>query len=344
MPRRMGVSNPWTEYVQFIPTESSLPIFWSDEEKRCLWGTSLENHLAAKEKALEREFADFQSATENVESCRHWWSSEGDLLSIEDWKVVDAMYRSRAMDLSQHGGCLVPVMDIANHADSKASKAGYGVNESNRDAHLTLEEGESVNIGDEVTISYAGNRGASESIYSYGFIEPNSSNAISLWLAMDPPEDDPLAHAKIVALNLKAGFKISMQRIADVTEWIGGFVWAMCINEQDGLCIRVAQTVDGGKELEFIWKGQKIADQWELEAYLRCDWLKDLFMLRGFSVVQRRIGEEIDARQKLMLRPVEEKVPEGIDNGSHIWRLAESLRGLEMRLLQKAEHEFDGQV
>ena len=29
MPAKIGVANPWTEYVKFVPAETSLPTFWT---------------------------------------------------------------------------------------------------------------------------------------------------------------------------------------------------------------------------------------------------------------------------------------------------------------------------
>ena len=340
LPEKIGVTSPWSEYIKFIHAETSLPTFWAEAERECLWGTSLEQHLAAKLKALDREFADFRRATESIGWCRHWWDPETGCLSIDDWKTVDSIHRSRSMDFSQHGLCLVPVMDMANHDNLAAYKALYKIEPNTRDAQLTLEWRQSVEPGEEVTIMYGFERGAADSIFSYGFIEPGAQHAQSLYLAMDSPPDDPLAFAKMAALDLKPGLKVSMQQSADRATWVSGFVWAMCINEEDGLEIKAAQTVDGHRELEVLWKGSKIANQFELEVALKGAWLQDLFKLRAFSMVHARVEEEIGAREKLQERPEEEKIPDGVDKSSPVWKLAEELRDLEMALLRKAAVDF----
>lgn len=38
----VGVSNPWTEYVKFLPSFIPLPTMWTEEERVLLVGTSLE--------------------------------------------------------------------------------------------------------------------------------------------------------------------------------------------------------------------------------------------------------------------------------------------------------------
>ena len=340
MPDKIGVSNPWSEYIKFVPAETSLPTFWTDAERQCLWGTSLENHLAAKIKALDSEFADFRKATESIEWCRRWWDPDPGCLSVEDWKTVDSIHRSRSMDFSQYGLCLVPVMDMANHDSLFSYKALYTIDKSTRDAQLTLEFGQSIEPGDEVTIMYGFERGAADSIFSYGFIEPGLYNAISIFLAIEPPANDPLALAKMAALDLEPGIKVSMLQSANRATWISGFVWAMCLNEEDGLNIQVVQTVEGKRELELSWKGTKIMGQEDLEMRLKADRLYNLFLLRGYSMVHERVETEVEARTQLHFRPKQDKLPEGIDASSRVWQLAEDLRRLEGLLLQKAVHDF----
>ena len=340
MPSKIGVSNPWSEYVKFVATETSLPIFWTEAERQCLWGTSLENHVAAKLKALDREFADFRSATEDIDWCAPWWDPVSGIMTLEDWKTVDAIHRSRSMDFSQYGICLVPIMDMANHDKVTSYKATYTVQEHTHDARLALEWERAVKPGDEVTIMYGFERGAADSVFSYGFIEPGFKSAHSVFLGMDPPEDDPLARAKLAALALQPGIKISELHTTDKATWNSGFVWAMCVNEEDGLEIRVARTIDGEKELEVAWKGEEVRDQGGLERRVKSDKLCDLFMLRAFTMAHERIQAELDARETLVYRSMSEKLPPGMREDSRTWKLAEELRRLEKRLLRKALDNF----
>lgn len=39
---KVGVSNPWTEYVKMLPASIPVPTLWSEEERLMLVGTSLE--------------------------------------------------------------------------------------------------------------------------------------------------------------------------------------------------------------------------------------------------------------------------------------------------------------
>ena len=345
MPVKVGVSNAWTDYVKFIADEKSLPTFWTEPERQCLWGTSLESHVQAKLHALDREFTSFHEATQSIDWCQHWWDAESGCLSLEDWKVVDAMYRSRAMDFDEYGLSLVPVMDMANHNGLQAYKASYSIDKTTRSAVLALEYERSVKPGDEVTIMYGLYRSAADSLFSYGFTEQDAKNARSIFLSFAPPEDDPLAFAKIVAFDIKPGFKVYTQQTADMVAWSGDFIWAMCINEEDGLKIEVVKTTEGGEELKTTWKGKEIVDPCDLERHLQADYFWDLFQLRAYSIIQSRIEEEILKREQLAKRAEIDKIPKGTDPETSVpWKVATALREGELRLLRVAASQFQDKV
>ena len=341
IPVKIGVSTPWTQYVKFIPDERSLPTFWTQSESQCLWGTSLEYHLKAKLSRLDREFTHFRERTQSIGWCRHWWDTETGCLSIEDWKIADAMYRSRVMDFEEYGHCLVPVMDMANHNSALAYKASYMIDERTRNARLALEHERSVKVGDEITILYGEDRSAADSLFSYGFVEKGLKNVQSVFLGMVPPEDDPLAFAKMTALDIIPGIRVNIKKTPGEVEWSGPFVWAMCINEEDGLKLEVVKRTDGAEELRATWKDEEIIGQEDLRDLLEADMRWPLFQLRAFSIVQGRLEEEIQRCEELGSRPDAEKIPDGVDPKTSVpWKVAAELRDREMGLLHKAVSQF----
>ena len=151
---KIGVSGPWTEYVKFLPETIPLPTFWSEAEQELLAGTSLQAALHAKLRSLAREFDHLRTATESVSSCqRHWWDQDTGQLTLECWKLVDALYRSRALDLPGTGHAMVPCIDMANHASGDHTVAHYDT-DVNGNGVLLLREGKSLDLGEEVTITY----------------------------------------------------------------------------------------------------------------------------------------------------------------------------------------------
>jgi hypothetical protein len=149
----IGVLNPLTEYIKFLPDEL-LPTFWTEEEQELLVGTTLRSAVRAKLNSLLREFESVRSATESIDWCaKYWWDEDNGLVTFEDWMRVDAMYRSRALEFPGVGDCMVPCVDMANHASGDATAALYESDEHGNGL-LLLRDGKIIPEGGEVSITY----------------------------------------------------------------------------------------------------------------------------------------------------------------------------------------------
>ena len=96
----IGVSNPFSEYMKFLPVKIALPTCWNESERALVTGTSLEAALGAKMNSLDREFTLLKEKTSSIDWCRkYWWDTDKGTLTFNDWKNIDAIYRSRALDL-----------------------------------------------------------------------------------------------------------------------------------------------------------------------------------------------------------------------------------------------------
>lgn len=152
-PQRIGVSNPWTEYVKFMPEEIPLPTYYTEEEFELLRGTSLRSAVEAKNASLEREFGHIRQSTKHIPWCqKYWWDEDIGGLVLDDWRYVDAIYRSRMVDLPGHGYSMVPCIDMANHASEATVKALYET-DAEDNAVLQLRCGGTLHADEEVTIS-----------------------------------------------------------------------------------------------------------------------------------------------------------------------------------------------
>lgn len=148
----VGVLNPLTEYVKYLP-EELLPTFWTEEEQDLLTGTTLQPAVRAKLNSLLREFEIVRTATETIDWCaKYWWDEDNGLVSFDDWMQVDAMYRSRALEFPGVGDCMCPCVDMANHASGDATAALYETDEDG-DGLLLLREGKRIESGGEITIT-----------------------------------------------------------------------------------------------------------------------------------------------------------------------------------------------
>ena len=183
MNREIGVQHALSDYIMSLPPEL-LPTFWNDAERDLLSGTSLAEALDAKMSSLYREFDYLREATSSISWCqKYWWDDQDGLLEFDDWRQIDAMYRSRALEFPGVGDAMVPCIDIANHASGSNTVARYEV-DSEGQALLLLLEGKSLKEGSEVTITYGDGKGACEMIFSYGFLENDMSNARAVFLSL----------------------------------------------------------------------------------------------------------------------------------------------------------------
>ena len=319
----MGALSPWTQYVQYLPADIPLPIFWKDSEREALQGTTLYPAVVAKLKSLEREFNHLKSSISSIDWCQQWLNTS---VSFDDWKQVDAIYRSRALDVPGTGHAMVPCIDMANHAAGDGTIALYDT-DSNGNAVLLLREGKTLRANDEITITYGDEKGACEMLFSYGFIEPGMTNARELFLDLEIEDNDPLKLAKKSMFDPVPGFKIFLRD--GRVRWEGSYVWLMCINEEDGLEFRLMQKNDGGKELSLDWNGTTVSDLIDLEGYLRQSPAWDLFHLRAIVVLQSRVEHQL-----MYLEKTESSDSEEIRR----------LRELEETLLFQAYEEFEEQV
>jgi hypothetical protein len=336
----LGVANPLTDYVTFLPEDFSLPTFYSEGERELLQGTSLADAVEQKLRSLENEFDSLRTSTEEIHWCKqHWWDERTGHLTIDDWKQVDAMFRSRALELPGTGNAMVPCVDMANHASGNKTVAVYDTTERKR-AVLQLRQGKCLKQGDEITITYGDEKGASEMIFSYGFIESGVTNAGQLFLDLDIPTDDPLRLAKRAVCKEAPGVRLYTKENGEIG-WESKYVWWSCVNEEDGLSFQILQATDGGKELKVLWKKVELETE-RLEEVLASDSMRDIFQLRAVVVLQKRIE-----RQASELEETEEQFLEGIhlpEVRRTTWETIKMLRALEFEFLADAYQSMQAQV
>ncbi|KAK7719495.1 hypothetical protein SLS57_005694 [Botryosphaeria dothidea] len=336
---KIGVHNPFKEYVKFLP-EELLPTFWTETERQLLIGTTLKPAIEAKIKSLNKEFEQLRSTTKHIKWCEEvWWDEEDGRLSFDDWLQVDSMYRSRALEFPGIGDSMVPCVDMANHASGDATAALYET-DSDGNAALLLREGKELKKGDEVTITYGDKKGACEMLFSYGFVEDGMSSARELFLDLDIPNDDPLKRAKLHVNTSAPGFRVFDSEGADATAgstgWQSDFIWMIVVNEEDGLEFEVAQTTDGGRELRVYWSGSALEEPDKLADLLKTHPMWNVYRLRAVSLIQDRIEGQLR-----MLYGTDDEVRtvprrEGAGIRERIWSLATRLRELERDLLERA--------
>ncbi|QDS76005.1 hypothetical protein FKW77_004690 [Venturia effusa] len=342
---RIGTRTPFTEYIQFLPTEL-LPTSWTSDERYLLTTTTLHPATDAKQASLHREFETLHKATKDVKWCADtWWNPTSPThLDVSDWKFVDSMYRSRALEYPGIGDAMVPCIDMANHAAGSDTIALYEM-DGEGNAVLVLREGVSVRKGDEVTITYGDAKGACEMVFSYGFIDDamvREGDAKELFLDLEMMGDDPLAMAKNRVSTAAPGVKL--MRTDEGVEWVSEYVYLIVVNEEDGLEFEVLQTTDGGRELRVSWKGDSLSDIGTLPSLLEKEELWPVFQLRAAAIIQARVEEQLASMEAFSDELQNIRFGEGTDIREKPRDLAVKLHVLEKELCRKASQALAMEV
>ena len=291
--------------------------------------------------SLYREYEEFQRLTSQVTWCQEfWWDDVEGVLEFDDWKQVDAMYRSRALEFPEIADCMVPYIDFANHASGDSTNAFY---EADRDGNalLKLLSNKTVQQNHEVTITYGDEKGACEMIFSYGFLEDSADKAHMLFLDIHIPDDDPLKMAKQTFATCAPGVRLAESR--DRLIWESEYVWLLILNEEDGLEFSVVQTNSGAKKLQARWCGEMLTDTSSLEENLRGHPLWNIFQLRAITVLDYRVDDQLQALSESAVE-FGEVCSKASDNIREIPRsLTQRLRVLEQGLLTKFSEYFDSE-
>lgn len=183
---------------------------------------------------------------------------------------------------------------------------------------------------------YGDEKGACENIFSYGFLEDSVTSARAMFLDLDIPDDDPLRPAKMVVNTAAPGFRIYEKE--DHTDWESDFVWLVVINEEDGLDFKLRQTIDGQREIQGFWNEFELNDTSKLRNYLEQDPQWQVYQLRAVVLLQNRIQAQLQTLQEVGNPGRDATIRE------RPWQLAGRLRSLELKMLQKAEQDFEDQV
>ncbi|KAI1335421.1 hypothetical protein F5Y15DRAFT_249168 [Xylariaceae sp. FL0016] len=326
-----GASTPWSQYFSLLPTDVPVPTMWTESELSLLRGTSLETAVAAKLAALTKEFDVIRAKTENIPQ---WYEllSIDEEITVSDWILLDALYRSRSLGLPKSGESMVPCLDLVNHSNSATA---YFEETGKDEVALLLRSGSKVPQGSEVTIDYGTDKSAAEMLFSYGFIDEQSA-AKSMVLRLESMDDDPLSKAKLHVFGAPPVLEIK-DTDSGVPQWSAPFAYLMCLNQEDGLDFRVLQETDGTRHLRMFWQDIDITDQSDtIKDRIDKHELRQVFQLRTVMVVLEVLNQRISGIV------ASETIP-GLARAS-VWHAAAHLKRVESELLERTLQELENQV
>jgi hypothetical protein len=276
---------------------------------------------------LTREFDLLRERSETLASWDDVWNSR--TLSLRDWMLADAWFRSRSLELPRSGTAMVPVLDMANHS---ASPTARYEETDDHEALLLLRPDARIVSGDEITITYGEDKSAAEILFSYGFIDTESAKK-HLVLPVPPIDDDPLMRAKSHSFGKPpvAEFWLDGPRPC----WKSPFAFFLLLNEEDGLEFRTLQEVSGAQHLRVFWQGEDVTDRVEeFEDLVGDHPLRQVFRLRVVAVLE-------DLANTHLVRMREVAVGEEGESGEsyaaprpECAAMAKALRDVEMKILE----------
>ncbi|OTA70315.1 SET domain-containing protein [Hypoxylon sp. EC38] len=329
----LGPSTPWTQYFSLLPSRVLTPTMWNEPELSQLKGTSLESAVSAKLTVLTKEFDDLRAKAADLP----YWNellSIDESITIQDWILLDALYRSRSLGLPKSGESMVPCLDLVNHSSQATA---YFDENSTGDVALHLRKECAVSYDEEITIDYGKDKSPAEMLFSYGFIDSGSTSR-SLVLPLEPLEDDPLAPAKLHAFGISP--KLELVEDEDgIPHWSAPFVYLMCLNEEDGLQFRVLQETDGSRHLRMFWQDVDVTHVPNTVKDLIHDHeLYQVFELRVITVILNIIQQQL---QELSDSQHNTEAPESVRQ--EIWQAVSHLKSLETSILEKSLRVLDEQ-
>lgn len=183
---------------------------------------------------------------------------------------------------------MVPVIDMANH--SPTPMARYDETDDH-EALLVLRHDASIAPGDEVTITYGGDKSAAEILFSYGFIDTEDSKR-HLVLPVPTLDDDPLLRAKLYSFGGPPMAELWLD--GGKPSWKSPFAYLMCLNEEDGLEFRTLQEVSGARQLRVFWQEEDVTDRVDdFERLVANHPIAAVFRLRVVTVVEELAGTHL---------------------------------------------------
>ncbi|KAF2670344.1 SET domain-containing protein [Microthyrium microscopicum] len=359
---KIGLQTPFIEYIKFMPLPQ-LTTLLSEDELLLFEGTTIVPATRVKLNKLLAEYTTLRQATKSISwLAPTWWGFESPpvpielsvamsgleidveeefansdpLITLEDWILLDAMYRSRALEWPGEGEAMVPAIDMANH--TVPANAEFQVMPGG-DGALLAKDDTPIKSGDEILISYGDHKSTLEILFSYGFLPDYEPTAKSILLSLPPPGEDPLGPPKAFIAqkeNFAPGIRIHEEQ--GEIKWDSEVLWLMILNEEDGLDFKVAYGPDRERELDMTWKDE-VVRLGVMKDLLMQDSMAELFELRATVLVLGQIERQLER----LTGGSGVDSNDGVEVSKDLCVVAEKLREMETRLLVEARDQLDTQ-
>lgn len=270
----------WKPYIDILPRNVPIPLNWTTEDVEMMKGSSTQSRIFRDLRTFVRAYVTIFNGIDNISpdpnapplpiSPRQFtWNSF-------KWAMSIILSRQNNYTISvnpddntvKSGLCLIPGLDMFNHAPGPELKAQHDLSESKSEVYIDRD----FQVGDEVTIVY-GNRSNDQLLMYSGFIDPTRGVDDIGIPVLPPPNDKSPVALERTKLMQQLGFPtnsgVILQLCAPPYPGKSGalFVYVrMLVADEEGLkeMARVLEEEDGKGELQ----GEELDNK-----YVRCGFL-----------------------------------------------------------------------
>lgn len=178
---RNNTESSWKAYLDILPTELDLPLFWTEEELSEIQGTQLLGSVESYREYLETEFKRLQE--EVLSSYSSVFDAE--IFTRDAFIWAFGILRSRTFPpLTGEDIALVPLADFINHGlgGSVPAKAIWEKREGSlfdRQKMVAMRAGRSYSAGDQVFLEYGQDKSNGQLALDFGFAEKETAMGAS---------------------------------------------------------------------------------------------------------------------------------------------------------------------
>ncbi|XP_024523831.1 histone-lysine N-methyltransferase setd3-like [Selaginella moellendorffii] len=183
-----GQNSAWDPYMGILPSlvELNNTVFWKQEELQCVRHSPVYFKTTQRERWLDMEFSDVQSA---ISRCRHIFGETASYDAFKHAYSIVATRSWRVTDICELG--MVPYVDLINHDWKCESILSH---DPDKNCVVVIADRDYA-TGDEVFISYGQLPNVTLAV-DYGFaLSYNPFDEAEIWVTISP--DDPLYDAKL---------------------------------------------------------------------------------------------------------------------------------------------------
>ncbi|XP_042548552.1 actin-histidine N-methyltransferase [Dipodomys merriami] len=230
---RANPNSFWQPYIQTLPSEYDTPLYFEEEEVRCLQSTQAIHDVFSQYKNTARQYAYFYKVIQTHPHANKLPLKDSFTYEDYRWAVSSVMTRQNQIpteDGSRVTLALIPLWDMCNHTNGLIT-TGYNL-EDDRCECVALQD---FRAGEQIYIFYGTRSNAEFVIHSGFFFDNNSHDRVKIKLGVSKSDRLYAMKAEVLA---RAGIPTSSVFALHFTEppisaQLLAFLRVFCMTEEE---------------------------------------------------------------------------------------------------------------